>query len=152
MLGRFARLVARVAAPDDTLGTSYVEVKKMRGIGMIGAAALLAGCVSTPSLTGTPGAPSFAALQQMCGQQTVDYGQDSQNVYVTFFDAYVAHKRGGLSQDNYCAFQQSIAQHYTELGTSSDREARNRWVAFFNDQRAKAITWRAAVDSTLRSG
>jgi hypothetical protein len=119
---------------------------------MIGAAALVAGCVSTPSLTGTPGAPSFAALQQMCGPQTVDYGQDSQSVYVTFFDAYVAHKRGGLSQQNYCAFQQSIAQQYTEHGTSSDVQARNRWVEFFNEQRAKAISWRAAVDSTLRTG
>lgn len=145
-------MVARRGASDDTLGTSYFEVKTMRGIGMIGAAVLLAGCVSTPSLTGTPGAPSFAALQQMCGQQTVDYGQDSQNVYVTFFDAYVAQKRGALSQQNFCAFQQSIAQHYTELGTSSDHEARNRWVAFFNDQRAKAITWRSTVDSTLRAG
>jgi hypothetical protein len=124
----------------------------MRGIWMIGAAALVAGCVSTPSLTGTLGAPSFDALQQMCGQQTVDYGQDAQSVYVTFFDAYVAHKRGALSQQNYCAFQQSIAQQYTEHGTSSDPQVRNRWVAFFNEQRAKAIGWRSAVDSTLRSG
>jgi hypothetical protein len=124
----------------------------MRGIWMIGAATLLAGCVTTPSLSGTPGAPSFEALQQMCGPQTVDYGQEAQNVYVTLFDAYVAQKRGGLSQENYCAFQQSIAQQYTELGTSSDQEARNRWVAFFNDQRAKAITWRSTVDSTLRAG
>ncbi|MFC0398304.1 hypothetical protein [Paraburkholderia rhizosphaerae] len=124
----------------------------MRGIWMIGAATLVAGCVSTPSLTGTRGAPSFEALQQMCGPQTVDYGQDAQSVYVAFFDAFVAYRRGRLTQDNFCGFQQSIAKQYTQYGTSSDPELRNRWVAFFNEQRALAITWRSAVDPTLRSG
>ncbi|CAB3750973.1 hypothetical protein [Paraburkholderia solisilvae] len=125
----------------------------MRGIWIIGAAALVAGCVSTPSLTSTsPGAPSFEALQQMCSPQAVDYGQDAQSVYVTLFDAYVAHKRGGLSQENYCAFQQSIAQQYTAHGTSSDPQVRDLWVVFFNNQRAKALSWRSAVDPTLRTG
>jgi hypothetical protein len=124
----------------------------MRGLWTIGAAALLAGCVATPSLEGTYGAPSFPALQQMCGAQTVDYGQDAQSVYVTLFDAYVAQKRGSISKQDYCAFQQGIAQQYSALGTSSDPQARNRWVEFFNDQRVKAITWRARVDPTLRSG
>ncbi|CAB3757888.1 hypothetical protein [Paraburkholderia humisilvae] len=124
----------------------------MRGIWMIGAAALVAGCVSTPSLTGTPGAPSFDALQQMCSPQLVDFGQDAQSVYVTLFDAYVAQRRGRLSQENFCAFQQSIAQQYTEHGTSSDPQVRNLWVAFFNEQRAKAIGWRSTVDPTLRNG
>ncbi len=124
----------------------------MRVLWTIGAAALLAGCISTPSLNGTMGAPSFADLQQMCGAQTVDYGQDAQSVYVTLFDAYVASRRGGLTKDNYCLFQQSIAQQYTALGTSTDPQVRNRWVAFFNEQRVKALSWRATVDPTLRSG
>jgi hypothetical protein len=125
----------------------------MRAFWMIGVATLVAGCVSTPTnLSGTMGAPSFDALQQMCSPQAVNYGQDAQSVYVPVFDAYVAHKRGGLSQENFCAFQQSLAQQYSEHGTSSDPQERNRWVAFFNDQRAKAISWRATVDSTLRTG
>jgi len=124
----------------------------MRGVLTIGAALLLAGCVSTPSLNGSLGAPSFAALQQMCSATSVDYGNDAQSVYTTFFDAYIANRRGRVSKDDYCAFQASIAQQYTKLGTSSDPQARNQWVAFFLDQRAKAISWRAAVDPTLRSG
>jgi hypothetical protein len=118
----------------------------------MGAAALLAGCVGTPSLSGSFGAPSFAALQQMCGATPVDYGNDAQSVYTTFFDAYVANRHGKVSTADYCAFQTAIAQHYTTLGTSSDPQARNQWVAFFLDQRAKAISWRATVDPTLRSG
>ncbi|HEV3424088.1 MAG TPA: hypothetical protein VG105_09975 [Paraburkholderia sp.] len=124
----------------------------MRGVLMVGAVALLAGCVSTPSLNGSMGAPSFAALQQMCSASPVDYGSDAQSVYTTFFDAYVANRRGKVSRDDYCAFQTSIAQQYSALGASSDPQARNRWAAFFLDQRAKAISWRAAVDPTLRSG
>jgi hypothetical protein len=124
----------------------------MRGVLTIGAVALLAGCVSTPSLNGSMGAPSFAALQQMCSASPVDYGSDAQSVYTTFFDAYVANRRGKVSRDDYCAFQTSIAQQYSALGASSDPQARNRWAAFFLDQRAKAISWRAAVDPTLRSG
>lgn len=121
-------------------------------IGTAGAVALLAGCVSTPSLSGSLGAPSFAALQQICAATPVDYGSDAQSVYTTFYDAYVANQRGKVSKDDYCAFQTAIAQHYTTLGTSSDPQARNQWVAFFLDQRAKAISWRAAVDPTLRAG
>lgn len=124
----------------------------MRGFWMIGAAALLTGCVSSPSLNGTMGAPSFVTLQQMCSSETVNYGNDAEGVYATLFDAYVASRRGKISKDDYCAFQMSIAQHYTSLGTSSDPQARNQWVQFFTDQRAKAISWRSAVDPTLRSG
>jgi hypothetical protein len=124
----------------------------MRGVLMVGAVALLAGCVSTPSLNGSMGAPSFAALQQMCSASPVDYGNDAQSVYTTFYDAYIANRRGKVSRDDYCAFQTSIAQQYSALGASSDPQARNRWAAFFLDQRAKAISWRAAVDPTLRSG
>jgi hypothetical protein len=119
---------------------------------MIGAAALLAGCVSSPSLTGTMGAPSFASLQQMCSAQTVDYGNDAQGVYATLFDAYVATRHGKLSKDDYCAFQTSIAQRYASQGASTDPQMRNQWVTFFTEQRAKALSWRAAVDPTLRSG
>ncbi|MFM0735766.1 hypothetical protein PQQ51_00795 [Paraburkholderia xenovorans] len=124
----------------------------MRGLGIIGAAVLLAGCVSSPSLSGTAGAPSFVALQQMCSAQTVDYGNDAQGVYAALFDAYVANRRGKLSKEDFCGFQASIAQNYTSLGKSSDVQTRNQWVQFFTDQRAKAISWRAAADPTLRSG
>ncbi|MFL9961480.1 hypothetical protein PQR02_10295 [Paraburkholderia sediminicola] len=124
----------------------------MRGLLMIGATALLAGCVSSPSLDGTFGAPSFEALQQMCTAQTVDYGQDAQGVYAAMFDAYVATRRGRVSKDEFCAFQASIAQRHASEGVSTDPQVRNRWVEFFTEQRAKALSWRAAVDPTLRSG
>jgi len=124
----------------------------MRGLWAIGATALLAGCVSTPSLNGSLGAPSFAALQQMCSAAQVDYGNEAQSVYTTFYDAYIANRRGKVSTADYCAFQTSIAQHYSTLGTSSDPQARNQWTAYFLDQRARALSWRAAVDPTLRSG
>lgn len=124
----------------------------MRGIWIVGATALLTGCVSTPNLSGSMGAPSFVALQQMCTTQAVDYGADAQSVYTTFFDAYVANRRGKLSKDDYCAFQTGIAQHYATLATSSDPQTRNQWVTFFLEQQVKALSWRAAVDPTLRSG
>lgn len=124
----------------------------MRGLWMIGGVALLTGCISSPSLNGTMGAPSFASLQQMCGAQTVDYGNDAQNVYATLFDAYVANRRGKLSKDDYCTFQTSLAQRYASQGVSTDPQVRNQWVAFFIDQRAKALSWRAAADPTLRAG
>ena len=124
----------------------------MRGLLMIGATALLAGCVSSQSLNGTRGAPSFEALQQMCTAQTADYGQDAQGVYAAMFDAYVATRRGRVSKDEFCAFQASIAQRHASEGVSTDPQVRNRWVEFFTEQRAKALSWRAAVDPTLRSG
>jgi hypothetical protein len=124
----------------------------MRGLLMIGTAVLLAGCVSTPSLEGTRGATSFVALQQMCSPQTVDYGPDAQIVYETFFDAYVANRRGRLSKEDFCAFQASIAQRHASEATSSDPKVRNQWVQFFNEQRARAISWRASADPTLRNG
>jgi hypothetical protein len=68
------------------------------------------------------------------------------------FDAYVANRRGRLSKEDYCAFQTEIAQRYTSQGASTDPQIRNEWVAFFTEQRARAISWRAAVDPTLRSG
>lgn len=124
----------------------------MRGFLTLGAVALLAGCVSSPSLTGTMGAPSFVSLQQMCSAQTVDYGSDAQGVYTAMFDAYVANRHGKLSKDDFCAFQASIAQHYASQGASTDPQVRNQWVSFFTDQRARALSWRAAVDPTLRNG
>ena len=59
---------------------------------------MLGACVGTPSLDNS-GAPSFGALQEMCGAPPVDYGNDAQAVYSTFFDAYVAYRRGGLSKE-----------------------------------------------------
>ena len=124
----------------------------MRGLLMIGAAALLAGCVGSPNLEGARGATSFEALQQMCSPQTVDYGPDAQNVYAAFFDAYVANRRGKVSKEDFCAFQASIAQRHASEGVSADPQVRDQWIAFFNDQRAKALSWRSLVDPTLRSG
>ncbi|HTR06875.1 MAG TPA: hypothetical protein VMJ11_09535 [Paraburkholderia sp.] len=124
----------------------------MRGIAMIGAAALLAGCVSTPSsLEGGRGAPSFAALQQMCGQE-VDFGTDAPAVYSAVFDAWVANRRGRLPQAQFCGFQAALAQQYATYGKSSDPAARNQWVNFLNEQRATALSWRASADPTLRAG
>ena len=88
----------------------------------------------------------------MCSAQPVDYGEDAQGVYATFFDAYVANRRGRLSKERFCAFQASIAQRHASEGVSTDPQVRNQWVEFFTDQRAKALSWRAAVDPTLRSG
>jgi hypothetical protein len=132
-----------------------IEGAIMRGIwGMaaVGMAVLVAGCISTPSLTGTTGARSFAALQEACNMQPVDYGNDAQSVYTVIFDAHVASRRGRISNEEFCAFQNGLAQQYTKLGKSSDPAARDQWVTFFNLQRAKAISWRASVDPSLRSG
>ncbi|WP_322014869.1 hypothetical protein [Paraburkholderia sp. J12] len=122
---------------------------------MSGAVLLLAGCLNMPGPEGGFGrfnGPSFAALQQMCGGQPVDFGADMLAVYSATFDAYVANRHGKLSHEQYCGFQAALAQHYTSLGTSSDPQIRNQWVSWLNDQRATAITWRAAADPTLRSG
>lgn len=124
----------------------------MRGMAMIGAVALLAGCVSTPpGPEGGRGAPSLAALQQMCGQ-TVDFGADAPAVYSGVFDAWVANRRGRLPQAQFCGFQAALAQQYAIYGKSSDPAARNQWVNFLNDQRATALSWRASADPTLRAG
>jgi len=55
----------------------------MRKICVAGAlgALMLGGCLSTPDLSGSSGAPSLAALQSMCGTTAVDYGTDAQGVY-----------------------------------------------------------------------
>jgi hypothetical protein len=147
-----ARSVAQCAASDDTHDNYQAGGENMRGLWTIGTAALLAGCVGTPSLSGTFGAPTFASLQQMCGGQSMDYGSDAQPVYSALFDAYVASRRQRVSKDDYCAFQATLAQQYTALGTSSEPQAREKWAAFFLAQRVKAIGWRAAVDPTLRGG
>jgi hypothetical protein len=115
-------------------------------------AALLAGCVGTPNLDGSMGAPSFSALQGMCATPPVDYGSDAQSVYTTFFDAYVAERRGGLSKERFCAFQTAIAERYRAYRANPGPEAQSAWANFFLDQRAQALSWRAAVDPTLRSG
>jgi hypothetical protein len=113
---------------------------------------LLAGCVATPDLNGSMGAPSLDALQSMCGASQVDYGADAQSVYSTFFDAYVAQKHGKLSKDRYCAFQTAIAERYNALKANPSADAQSAWANFFLDQRAQALSWRASVDPTLRAG
>jgi len=111
----------------------------------------LAGCVNQPGIEGRWLAPSFAALQQMCSNvQQPDYGSATLPVYWTVHDAYVARRHGKLTQEQFCAFQADIAQHYTTLAQSPDARARNEWVAWFNHQRATAVSWRAAVDPSLR--
>lgn len=119
--------------------------------GVLGAA-LLAGCVGTPSLDGSRGAPSLSALQDMCGALAVDYGADAQSVYSAFYDAYVAERRHGLSRERFCAFQASIAERYRAYRANPGPEAQSAWANFFLDQRAQAVSWRAAVDPTLRAG
>ncbi|HEV3106362.1 MAG TPA: hypothetical protein VGZ01_11795 [Trinickia sp.] len=126
----------------------------MRGIWMVGAAgaaaALITGCVATPQLSGTFGAPSFAALQAMCGV-SADYDDDAASVYSAFYDAYVAYRRGRLSKDDYCAFQASVAQHHAQL-SAGGADARAAWATFFNGERVRAIDWREPTDPTLRGG
>ncbi|CAH2779527.1 MAG: hypothetical protein CBHOC_1051 [uncultured Caballeronia sp.] len=106
-------------------------------------AALLAGCVGTPSLEGSMGASSFSALQGMCGTSPVDYGADAQSVYSAFFDAYVAQSRGGLSKEHFCAFQAAIEERYRAYRANPSPETQSTWASFFLDQRAQALSWRA---------
>ncbi|MCG7399275.1 MULTISPECIES: hypothetical protein [Caballeronia] len=119
--------------------------------GVLGAA-LLTGCVGTPSLDGSLGAPSFSALQDMCGTSPVDYGADARSVYSAFYDAYVAERRGGLQKERFCAFQAAIAERYRAYRANPGPEAQSAWAKFFLEQRAQALSWRAAVDPTLRAG
>ena len=110
------------------------------------------GCVGTPSLSGTRGAPSFGALQEMCGSRRSTTAPDAQAVYSTLFDAYVAFKRNGLSKERFCAFQAAIAQRHAAYAANPGPQAQSAWANFFLDQRAQALSWRAAVDPTLRAG
>jgi len=115
------------------------------------ATAALAGCAAQPGIEGRWLAPSFVALQQMCSNAPqVDYGREAPEVYSAVYDAYVASRHGKLTHEQFCAFQADLAQHYTTQAQSPDAQARNEWVAYFNNQRATAIAWRATVDPTLR--
>jgi hypothetical protein len=87
----------------------------------------------------------------MCGAQSVDFGRDAQAVYSAFFDEYVASRRGRISKADFCAFQATITQQYMALG-AGDAAMRGQWAVFFNEQRARALSWRASVDPTLRAG
>ena len=125
----------------------------MRGIAMIGAAVLVAACAATPGANGSNWrGPSLAALQQMCGDQTADFGPYAGAVHAAAFDAFVANRRGRVSHEQFCAFQAGLAQQYAKFTASSDQDARAQWITYLNDQRALAISWRAAVDPTLRAG
>jgi hypothetical protein len=115
-------------------------------------ALMLGGCVSTPDMSGSSGAPSLAALQSLCGTTAVDYGTEAQSVYSAFFDAYVAQKRGKLPKDQFCAFQAGIADQHAALTASRTAQAQSAWAMFFATQRAQALSWRATVDPTLRAG
>lgn len=108
-------------------------------------AMLVSGCAAVFG-----GGQSFAALQASCGAQA-DYGADGQSVYATLFDAYVAYRHGRLSPAQYCAFDNDIASHY-RMRSAGGPDARRAWASYFNEQRVKAIDWRAQVDPTLRGG
>src|ERR1700675_608896 len=101
-------------------------MRKMFVAGALGAL-MLAGCISTPDVSGSTGAPSLAALQSMCGINAVDYGTDAQGVYSAFFDAYVAQKRGKLPKDRFCAFQAGIAGQHAALAANRTAEAQSAW-------------------------
>jgi len=128
----------------------------MRGIAVIatiGAALLVAACAGTPLLGGGPWrGPSLAQMQQMCGEQPVDFGQYASAVHSATFDALVASRGRRVSHEQFCSFQAALAQQYAKSGTSSDPQARAEWIRFLNDQRATALSWRAFVDPTLRAG
>ncbi|MCW3608240.1 hypothetical protein [Burkholderia cenocepacia] len=112
-------------------------------------AVLLAGCgAGMPPLAGNWRAPSFVDLQTSCGGAARDWGADAPPVYSTLYDAYVAKRYRGLTEANYCAFVNELSTHYV----APDAAARAGWIAYFNGARAQAISWRAAVDPTLRGG
>ncbi|KVE65140.1 hypothetical protein [Burkholderia vietnamiensis] len=112
-------------------------------------AVLLAGCgVGVPPLAGNWRAPSFVDLETSCGGATRDWGDDAVPVYSTLYDAYVAKRYRGLTEMNYCAFVNELSARYA-APNSAQRAA---WIAYFNGARAQAISWRAAVDPTLRGG
>ena len=125
---------------------------KMTLAGLVGALALTGCGTGVPDMAGSASEPSLAGLQSLCGASTVDYGADSQNVYSAFFDAYVAQKRGKLPKDSYCGFQAGIASQYSAYSSSRTAQSQSAWADFFAAQRAQAISWRAAVDTTLRGG
>jgi len=127
----------------------------MRRLLIISAAAVgvgCAGCVATPGLEGGLFAPSFIALQTLCGSQPVAYGDEAQPVYSAFFDAYIALRHGKLSKPEFCDFQARIAQQHAAAVAANTLEARSRWGLFLNAERANALSWRAAVDPSLRGG
>lgn len=126
----------------------------MRGLAMIGAAVLAVGCAGCAGVPGFLGgsAPPFAQLQQMCGAQQADYGADTPAVYSAVYDAWVANRHGKLPQAQFCGFQAGLAQQYAAHGTGANAQARDEWVTYLNDQRARALAWRASADPTLRGG
>jgi len=108
------------------------------------AAVLLTGCAGWDGFS----TPSLGALEQVCGA-SADYGAQTATVYPAVLDAYVAYRHGRLSQNEYCGFQTSIAREHATLAAGG-ASASTGWADFINDARAKALSWRAAVDPTLR--
>ena len=107
-------------------------------------AVLLTGCAGWDGFN----APSLGALEQVCGA-SADYGAETPTVYPALLDAYVAYRHGRLSQTEYCGFQASIAREHATVAAGG-ATASAGWADFINDARAKALSWRAAVDPTLR--
>ena len=71
--------------------------------------------------------------------------------YSALFDAYVAYRHGSLTKADFCAFQSDDRAHYRARAASGPR-CTERVGEYFNAQRAKALSWRAPVDPTLRGG
>ncbi|WP_179403532.1 hypothetical protein [Burkholderia guangdongensis] len=113
-----------------------------------GALTALAGCAADLPLGGGWRAPSFDALQTSCGGAARDWGVDARPAYSALYDAYVAKRHGGVPDARYCAFVNELSAHYAAPGSPG----RAAWVSYFNDARAQALSWRAAVDPTLRGG
>ncbi|WP_323122366.1 hypothetical protein [Burkholderia alba] len=124
----------------------------MRKLMAAGAFALLAGCVGTPPLSGGWGAPSFADLQASCGGTAADYGADAPSVYSALYDAWVAKRHGKVTEPQFCAFKNELVARHAALGANADPAARGQWASYFNGARAQALSWRAAVDPSLRGG
>jgi FlaG/FlaF family flagellin (archaellin) len=152
-----SRLACSAQSDDTSPQVITVKRKTMRAIAVIatiGTAVLVAACAGTPVFGSGENwrGPSLAQLQQLCGEQEVDFGQYASAVHSATFDAFVANRRGRISHEQFCGFQTALADQYEKFGTSSDQQARAQWITFLNDQRATAISWRAFVDPTLRAG
>ncbi|MEX3956653.1 hypothetical protein [Trinickia sp. EG282A] len=123
----------------------------MRGFGWCGV--VLAVVLATGCAAGVAGfgAPPLSALQAQCGGLQADYGADAPAVYSALLDAYVGYRHRRVTQADFCAFQNSIAERHAAL-VAGGSDARPAWAEFFNEARVKAINWRAAVDPSLRGG
>ncbi|KVE37459.1 hypothetical protein [Burkholderia sp. TSV86] len=123
----------------------------MRTLIAAGALACVAGCAGGGFLSGAWGGASLAELQHTCGDAR-DYGDDAGAVYSALSDAWVAKRHGKLTDERFCAFENELSRQYAAQASSHDPAERGRWVNYLNEARARALSWRAAVDPTLRGG